>query len=790
MKIIRGTTPRLSIRLRQGGEAQAVIFSIRAGETVIGRRVTDIPADGVYHIGLTQEETLSMQPGRAVLEAQINYPDGNVAKSERFLIKVRDTVATERVGEAEGTLEEEEITLTVASDFTLRACNNWSETTGIGAVAQLGGNVASGMQSAALGKESYAASPIGTTEGYLTTVVPCTRYLTDEVSMDYDAATGKLTFAYAGEGEAPEGNVFVVYRCYIVELDNYIYRRAMLGALPAQVELSAEGTIDTDADGSFFMKLLFAGEVDGEVMDGTITTESLDAPRAVGYATVAVGKSAEASGYLTVAWKPCSHAEGYRTRAMGDAAHAEGAASEALADRAHAEGNTTVASGAAAHSEGGMTRARGDWTHAEGIGTVADAWAGHVQGCYNELDTGKRYLHIVGNGSSDEHRSNAHTLDKMGNAWYAGSVACRAPRSGSEAVTLDYAEDLLAGRLTDKIAFLRGVADEGAAMGNRVSFYEGLLPPGKPHIAGRGAFRAGNIVSKNAEVVKKVQWVPKNARDSGKVGLWLCAERFAYALDANGFLPVTADWNGCLRSLVRGVRYVANSSAADASFLVKNTAGANEKHRYCDAAREVVYKFDLATYPNAFVVLEVCQNYLVQVSPDNQNWTTVQNYEVASGKRISSDKNAVQIGISALRWAPSASEMYIRIANTDTTSGFGGAISGFTVYSGIGQDATVMIEFTNSGKPDVNEIAFKLDSKNNTLEEGWKFYQLDLRHATSTSEVAEGAIGYSAITGTYPDLKNLNFFRVYGSWDLWRITVGQCAVMQGAAVKGDTEFFA
>jgi hypothetical protein len=33
-----------------------------------------------------------------------------------------------------------------------------------------------------------------------------------------------------------------------------------------------------------------------------------------------------------------------------------------------------------------------------------------------------KYAHIVGNGTSNNSRSNAHTLDWSGNAWYSGDV--------------------------------------------------------------------------------------------------------------------------------------------------------------------------------------------------------------------------------------------------------------------------------------------------------------------------------------------------------------------------------
>ena len=78
--------------------------------------------------------------------------------------------------------------------------------------------------------------------------------------------------------------------------------------------------------------------------------------------------------------------------------------------------------GRASHSEGNSTTARGEASHAEGIGTIASGVAQHAQGKYNAIDAEGRYLHIVGNGESSANRSNAHTLDLEGNAWFAGKV--------------------------------------------------------------------------------------------------------------------------------------------------------------------------------------------------------------------------------------------------------------------------------------------------------------------------------------------------------------------------------
>lgn len=58
--------------------------------------------------------------------------------------------------------------------------------------------------------------------------------------------------------------------------------------------------------------------------------------------------------------------------------------------------------------------------------TIAKSPCQHVQGVLNVEDSVGRYIHIVGNGylddNDDEVRSNAHTLDLDGNAWYAGEI--------------------------------------------------------------------------------------------------------------------------------------------------------------------------------------------------------------------------------------------------------------------------------------------------------------------------------------------------------------------------------
>lgn len=88
------------------------------------------------------------------------------------------------------------------------------------------------------------------------------------------------------------------------------------------------------------------------------------------------------------------------------------------------------------------TSASGDYSHVEGCGTIALGDYQHVQGKYNIKDTKGKYAHIVGNGSDADTRSNAHTLDWDGNAWFAGKLSQEGtPTEDKDLVTKKYVDD-------------------------------------------------------------------------------------------------------------------------------------------------------------------------------------------------------------------------------------------------------------------------------------------------------------------------------------------------------------
>lgn len=106
---------------------------------------------------------------------------------------------------------------------------------------------------------------------------------------------------------------------------------------------------------------------------------------------------------------------------VGNGSTAEGSNTTASGNCSHAEGNLNTASGDSSHAEGYGNTASGDSSHAEGISTISKGAYQHVEGKYNIEDTSNKYAHIIGNGTPTK-RSNAHTVDWDGNAWYSGGM--------------------------------------------------------------------------------------------------------------------------------------------------------------------------------------------------------------------------------------------------------------------------------------------------------------------------------------------------------------------------------
>ena len=149
---------------------------------------------------------------------------------------------------------------------------------------------------------------------------------------------------------------------------------------------------------------------------------------------IAVGEGAIAPNSNSIAI-------GTEVFAKGNSSCAQGSYVTANGDSSCAQGRGTIARGDYSHAEGLGTETNtvADAAHAEGFQTKASSDYQHVQGKYNIEDTANKYAHIVGNGTDNSTRSNAHTLDWNGNGWYAGKLSQEGtPTDSKDLITKKY----------------------------------------------------------------------------------------------------------------------------------------------------------------------------------------------------------------------------------------------------------------------------------------------------------------------------------------------------------------
>lgn len=179
---------------------------------------------------------------------------------------------------------------------------------------------------------------------------------------------------------------------------------------------------------------------------------------AAGNKTVASGVGAFSVGQLnkstqkpTTATGDSSFASGLGVTASGKNAQAFGQATSATATAATSFGLRSAASGPVSQAFGQETKAEAAMSTAFGAGTDATGRASFVIGQYNAPDENpidtthgsdaRKYVAIVGNGTADNARSNAATLDWDGNAVLSGKLTVGAdPTENMDAATKQYVD--------------------------------------------------------------------------------------------------------------------------------------------------------------------------------------------------------------------------------------------------------------------------------------------------------------------------------------------------------------
>ncbi len=274
----------------------------------------------------------------------------------------------------------------------------------------------------------------------------------------------------------------------------------------AHAEVSTSGLQVYESDGSTVIANLGYGpsyDSGGILVDGPFyTLGERSSVGNIGVRSVAEGLFTEASGAY-------SHAEGWLTTASNIAAHSEGYSTTASGDESHAEGENTVASGDTSHAEGSYSQATGYMSHAQNQYTIAASKAQTSIGKFNESDSGDTYALIIGNGTADNARSNALTVD------WNGGVSC------SEIKTNNYLRFTSANNPNYQYGYI--VAVDGDANGSVL-----LIRPGASLIAGGGEYASnrwgvGDITTSNEKTfigADSAVYIESNGNTIGNRKTW------------------------------------------------------------------------------------------------------------------------------------------------------------------------------------------------------------------------------------------------------------------------------
>ena len=186
--------------------------------------------------------------------------------------------------------------------------------------------------------------------------------------------------------------------------------------------LSVVPTINTDHPMTVYVDDVETS-VGGAMNIITFPTAPADgaAIRVTYYTTSTVAKAYTFGSRRTGNIGAMSFSEGSDNIAGGHASHAEGQYNTASGHWSHAEGEYCKASGAYSHAEGNGTEAQGWYSHASGDHTIAYDDHQTAIGKYNKDETD--LLFAIGNGTSDNNRSNALTVDWDGVVTAANFIA-------------------------------------------------------------------------------------------------------------------------------------------------------------------------------------------------------------------------------------------------------------------------------------------------------------------------------------------------------------------------------
>lgn len=359
--------------------------------------------------------------------------------------------------------------------------------------------------------------------------------------------------------------------------------------------------------------------------------------------SLAKGSASHVEGQDCLALGNYSHAEGYKTTASGYYSHAEGENVIASGYYSHAEGRVTTASGHTSHAEGAHTTAKGSQSHAEGLGTMAAGENQHVQCKYNVADTENKYAHIVGNGSSDTVRSNAHTLDWDGNAWFAGEVYV----GGSDQSTGDKLvkqSELPESTTVDTTLAVSGQAADAKATGDAISKVRGLV--GDTEVSTQIADAIANKVDKDgSKVLSTNDYTTADKNKLSGIATGAEVNQNAFTNITVGSTTISADSKTDTLTLVAGSNITLTPDATNDKITIAATSTSGYTHPSYTARTGVPSSNQTPAFGGTFNISQPVSDSQGHITAINSRTVTIPNTTAttsAAGLMSKDDKFALE----------------------------------------------------------------------------------------------------------------------------------------------------
>ena len=124
-------------------------------------------------------------------------------------------------------------------------------------------------------------------------------------------------------------------------------------------------------------------------------------------------------------------------------------------------------------------------------------------------------------------------------------------------------------------------------------------------------------------------------------------------------------------------KLTVNQSGDDAPFIFSNTGRADGAKRYTDGTAELIWKFRVDDFEGLVIAAQICQNYILEVSGDGEDWIEVINYAKISTYNANGTNDGVACVIAGA-YDDVGGTLYLRLRSSTPRSGWGGAVKSLT----------------------------------------------------------------------------------------------------------------